>query len=244
VHDTGLEIARFGEGRRAVVVLHEGLGSVSTWRGWPERLHARCGAPVVAYSRAGYGRSPPVPLPRPLDYMQREARDLPRVLDAMGVDEAVLVGHSDGASIAIVCAATSPRVLGLALIAPHVFVEDVTVASIAAARREYEHGSLRERLARHHANVDVAFRGWCDAWLDPAFGEWNITEHLPNVRVPVLVVQGDADPYGTLAQVDAIREGVRGPFEAIILAGAAHAPWREREEETTTAVCTLVRRVL
>ena len=236
-----LELARFGEGRRAVVLLHDGLGSVSTWRDWPARLHARTGAPVVAYSRAGYGRSPPVPLPRPLDYMQREGRDLPRVLDAMGVDEAVLVGHSDGASIAIVAAATSSRVVGLALLAPHVFVEDVTVAAIATARDAHARGALRERLARHHVNADVAFRGWCDAWLDPGFRAWTIVSHLADVRVPVVVVQGDADPYGTLAQVDAIRAGVRGPFRAVVLPGVGHAPQREREDETTAAVVDLVR---
>ena len=164
---------------------------------------------------------------------------LPAVLDAAGVGACVLVGHSDGGSIAIVGAGTGavgPRVRGLALLAAHVFCEDVSVASIAAARDAYLGGDLRAKLARHHGgNVDGAFWGWNRTWLDPGFRRWNLEAFLPGIDVPVLIVQGDADPYGTLAQVDAIARGVRGPTTRLILPGCGHAPHRERPAETTAA---------
>jgi len=178
-----------------LVLLHEGLGSVAQWRDVPDRLHALTGRPVLAYSRAGYGQSSPVALPRPLTYMHDEAALIPHV------PRPILIGHSDGASIAIIAAPTVQPV-ALVLIAPHVFVEDVSVAAIAAARDNYP--ALRPRLARYHADVDGAFWGWNRAWLDPAFRRWNIEAYLPQITAPTLIVQGDADEYGTLAQVDAI----------------------------------------
>jgi pimeloyl-ACP methyl ester carboxylesterase len=237
-----------GEHAPTIVLLHEGLGSVSTWRDWPARLARETGYGVLVFSRAGYGASDPVRLPRPLDYMEREGRDvLPALLDQAGVRRALLVGHSDGGSIAIVHAATdSPggRVRGLVLMAPHVICEDVSVRAIAAAREEYLHGNLRARLERHHGrNVDVAFWGWNRAWLDPGFRAFDLTGYLPDVRVPAVVVQGDADPYGTLAQVDLIERLAAGPVERLVLPGVGHAPHKERPEETTAAVVTLARRV-
>ncbi len=222
-----------------LVLLHEGLGSVGLWRDFPARLAAATGAGVFAYSRFGYGRSAPVALPRPLDYMQREAREvLPRVLDVAGIRQAVLVGHSDGGSIAAIAAGTrdDPRLHGLALIAPHFFVEPISVASIAAIRAEYETGDLRARLARHHADVDGAFRGWADAWLDPGFpGAFDLTPELRRIRIPTLVVQGRQDPYGTDAHAhraaDEIPAGAR-----IVLLDAGHAPHVEATEATVAAV--------
>jgi pimeloyl-ACP methyl ester carboxylesterase len=166
---------------------------------------------------------------------------LPELLDVAGVRECVLFGHSDGGSIALIFAgsglAQSERVLSLVLEAPHVFVEDVSVKSIAAARESYETGDLRARLARHHgANVDGAFRGWNDAWLDPAFRRWNIEEYLPRVRVPALVLQGEDDAYGTLAQVDAIEHGSAGPVTRLVLPRCGHAPHRDRPSEVEPAV--------
>ncbi len=182
-------------------------------------------------------------LPRTLTYMHDEAqRVLPAVLAAERIDDAILVGHSDGGSIAIIHGARPEGpVRALVLIAAHVFCEDVSVTAIAAARDAYRHGDLRARLARLHGdNVDGAFRGWNDAWLDPDFRQWNLVEFLPRTTAPVLVVQGDADPYGTLAQVDAIVDGVSGPVERLILAGCGHAPHRDQPRALTFAIAAFI----
>ena len=232
----------------AIVFLHEGLGSALHWREFPAQIAERTGLTTIAYSRLGYGASDPVPLPRPLDYMQRDSRDVvPAVLDALGLRRVVLFGHSDGASIAIVAAslearARGARILGLVLEAPHVFVEDLSVESIAKARDAYRTTDLRARLAKYHgANVDVAFRGWNDAWLDPGFRDWNIESHLPDIEVPVLVIQGRDDPYGTRAQVDAIARGVRGPCDIAWLPDCGHSPHREATEATEAHTVTFFR---
>ena len=232
-----------------LLFLHEGLGSAKQWRDFPARVGSAASATAVAYSRLGYGGSDPVTLPRPLDYMQEEAKVfLPALLDELGIDSVILVGHSDGASIALVHAALDAagrrRVRGLVLEAPHVFVEDVSIASIAKAREAYAMGDLREKLAKHHgANVDGAFRGWNDAWLDPAFRAWNIEEYLPRIEVPVLVVQGEDDPYGTRAQVDAIARQVRGHVEVLMLPRCGHAPHRDQPEATELAIIAFAKRV-
>jgi pimeloyl-ACP methyl ester carboxylesterase len=229
-----------------LVFLHEGLGSVSAWREFPERLARATGMGALVYSRWGYGRSDPVSLPRPLTYMQDEAlASLPEVLDEAGVRTCVLFGHSDGASIALVFAGSgrpqAARVRGLALEAPHVFVEELSIASIAAARDAYAgETDLRERLARHHADVEGAFRGWNDAWLDPAFRSWNIEELLPRVRVPALVVQGVDDPYGTLAQIDAVERRSGGAVTRVVLPECGHAPHRDRPDDVEAAVVAFV----
>lgn len=241
---TQLEVARLGQERSGptVVLLHEGLGSVSAWRSFPETLSERLGLPVFVYSRAGYGGSDPVSLPRPLDYMQREGLEvLPALLDAAGIDDAILVGHSDGASIALVYASTPhghERVRGLVLMAPHVFCEDRSVAAIERTRDAYEQTELRTKLARHHAHVDVAFWGWNRAWLDPGFREWTLEPFLPEVRAPALLIQSEDDPYGTLRQLDAIQAGVAGPTERLELSDCGHAPHRERPTATLEAIAS------
>ncbi len=184
-------------------------------------------------------------LPRPLSYMQDEAlSSLPEVLDVASVRRCVLVGHSDGGSIALVFAGSglpqAARVAGLVLEAPHVFVEDVSIRGIAAAREAFARGDLRGRLARHHADVDGAFRGWNDAWLDPAFRAWNVEDYLPRVRVPSLVVQGEDDEYGTLAQVDAIERGSGGAVRRLVLPRCGHAPHRDRPDDVEAAVVAFV----
>jgi pimeloyl-ACP methyl ester carboxylesterase len=230
-----------------LVLLHEGLGCVELWRDWPQRLARESGLGVLAYSRWGYGRSEPVELPRPLDYMEREGLgSVGQVLDAAGVQECVLVGHSDGASITLVHAGSPrrhPSVRGLVLLAPHVFCEELSVQSIGRARDAYQRGELRARLRKYHGeNVDGAFWGWNRAWLDPSFKQWNIESCLKGIEVPVLAVQGVHDEYGTLAQLDAIERGVRGPFTRRVLEGCGHSPHRDQPELTTLAVVTFASR--
>jgi pimeloyl-ACP methyl ester carboxylesterase len=228
-----------------LVLLHEGLGCVDLWRDWPEQLAAATGHTVLAYSRTGYGRSEPVTLPRPLRYMHDEAELLPAVLEAAGVRACVLVGHSDGASIALIHAGSPNRsksIRALALLAPHVFCEELSVRSIAAAKEAYSTGELREKLRRYHGdNVDGAFWGWNRAWLDPDFKRWNLEEYLGGIDLPVLVVQGTDDAYGTLAQVEAIHRGVKGRFSRRVLEACGHSPQRDQPAQTTAAVVELVR---
>ncbi|TMJ04067.1 MAG: alpha/beta hydrolase [Alphaproteobacteria bacterium] len=228
------------------LMLHEGLGSVSTWGTFPEQLAQRTGAGVFVYSRAGYGKSSTITLPRPLDYMQREATEvLPGLLDMIGFTRGILLGHSDGATIAACYAGSvqDHRVRGLVLMAPHFFTEPEGLAEICNARLAYETTDLRARLARHHADVDAAFRGWNEAWLDPGFAAFDTTDALAYIRVPVLVMQGAADPYGTLAQVRVVEEECYCPVEAAVLPGVGHAPHREQPEQTLAAVAAFADRI-
>lgn len=230
-----------------LVLLHEGLGCVATWREFPEKLAARTGYGVLAYSRRGYGKSDVRPLPWPASYMRDEAFDvLPRVLDAAGIAKCILVGHSDGASIATIYAGSRQdfRVRGLVLMAPHFFVEDVGLANIAAATEAYEHGDLRARLARYHDHVDVAFRGWNAAWLAPEFRDWRIDDAVAHVRVPMLVIQGADDQYGTMAQVTLAQEEAYCPVETLVLDGCRHSPHLDREEATLSAIADFAYRLL
>lgn len=230
-----------------LVLLHEGLGSVAMWNNFPDRLAAATGCGVFAYSRAGYGNSSPVSLPRPISYMDDEARQtLPKVLVEIGFRRGLLVGHSDGASIATIYAGgvQDHRVRGLVLMAPHFFVEDVSVASIADARRAYAETDLRQRLAKYHADVDNAFRGWNEAWLDPAFRDWDITEALAYIRVPILIIQGEQDQYGTTRQIEVAQEECYCPVEVALLANARHSPYREAPDETQDAIVGFADRIL
>ncbi|HLO76051.1 MAG TPA: alpha/beta hydrolase [Magnetospirillum sp.] len=253
------------DGGPVLVFLHEGLGSVSLWRDFPAQVAAATGLRAFVYSRQGYGGSSPVPLPRPLDYLEREARDvLPRLLDAAGIRSAILVGHSDGATIALVHAALdrSGRVKAVAALAPHTFVEDMCVAAIAEVRKTYAETrchqfddqrraiaevrktyaeTLRPRLVRHHGdNVDCAFWGWNGAWLDPGFKAMEFRPLLSSIAVPVVVIQGEDDEYATAAQVDAVTAGVRGPVEGLMLAACGHAPHRDQPEAVIAAISRLI----
>lgn len=230
----------------SLIFLHDGLGSVSTWKRLPAEIVEATGFGALVYSRRGYGASDPAPLPRPVRYMHDEAEGaLPRVLDAFGIERAVLFGHSDGGSIALVYAGArpdDPRLIGLVLEAPHVFCEPISVESIRAAAVAFEQGDLRERLERHHgSNTEGAFWGWNRVWLDPAFLAWNIEEYLPRVRVPVLVVQGEDDEFGTIAQVDAIERGVRAPVERAVFAACGHTPHRDQPEQTRAVITRFLR---
>jgi len=229
-----------------IVMLHEGLGCAGLWGTFVDRLAEATGLGVFAYSRAGYGASSPVPLPRPLTYMHEEALAvLPRLLDAIGFERGILLGHSDGGSIvAIYCGAIKdPRVIGAVLIAPHFFTEDYGLREIVNARRLYDTGDLRPRLARWHTHVDVAFNGWCDAWLDPGFKQWNLTEYLPPITCPVQVIQGDADLYGTMKQVETLESLCGSPVERVVLPGVGHSPHREAPEGARDAIARFCQRM-
>jgi pimeloyl-ACP methyl ester carboxylesterase len=219
----------------ALVLLHEGLGSVGLWRDFPQALHAATGRRVLAFSRFGHGRSEPPPHPRTAAFFHEEALEvLPAVLAQLDAPQPVLVGHSDGASIALIHAAHHP-VTGIALLAPHVMVEDVTVAAIREAREAFDGGQLRERMARHHDDPAAAFNGWCDVWLDPAFRDWSLEPDAERVTCPVLLMQGADDPYGTLAQLDRIEARVRGPVERLVVPGG-HSPHLEAADEVLAAL--------
>jgi pimeloyl-ACP methyl ester carboxylesterase len=247
-----IEAAWWGPGPEAapsVVMLHEGLGCVALWRDVPARIAAATGLGVLAYSRFGYGRSDPVPLPRPLTYLHEEALGvLPRVLAAAAIRRCILFGHSDGASIAAIHAGSreDARVRGLVLMAGHYMVEAAGMPALLETRRRYEEGDLRARLARHHAHVDVAFRGWSEAWTDPRFAAaFDLAAELARIRVPVLVVQGEADPYGTLEQVRVVeREARHCPVETLVLPGVGHAPHLEAPEAVLAAVRDFAARLL
>ena len=230
-----------------IVMLHEGLGSVTTWGDFPQKVAERTGAGVFVYSRAGYGKSSPAKLPRPVSFMHEEARAvLPRLLDAINFRRGILVGHSDGASIAAIYAGSiqDHRVRGLVLIAPHFFTEDVGIAEIARAREAYDTGDLRGKLARWHGDVDNAFRGWNGVWLDPDFRKWDITDELAYIRVPVLLVQGEDDQYGTVAQIEAAERECYCPVEVKLLPKTRHVPHREAPEATLRALSEFVNRLL
>lgn len=230
-----------------LVLLHEGLGCVAMWRDFPAQLAERTGYGVLAYSRPGYGKSDPVPLPRPHTYMHEDAFNvLPAVLDQAKVEKAILIGHSDGASIATIYAGGRQdfRVRGLVLMAPHFFCEDISVRSIAEAKEAYENSDLRTRLARYHGdNVDVAFWGWNQAWLHPDFRQWNITEYLPTVRVPMLVIQGKDDQYGTAAQIGVARSDTYCPVEVLYLDRCRHSPQVDQPDATLEAIADFSHRL-
>jgi pimeloyl-ACP methyl ester carboxylesterase len=230
-----------------IVMLHEGLGSANLWGDFPEKLQAATGAGIFLYSRAGYGASTPAKLPRPVDYMHTEALDvLPKLLDQIGFRRGLLLGHSDGASIAAIYSGSHQdhRVEGVVMIAPHFIVEDISVASIAGIKTAYETTELKAKLARWHRDVDNAFYGWNGAWLDPAFRNWDISEYLAYIRVPVAILQGVDDEYGTMRQVEIAREECYCPVDVTVIPGAGHAPHREAPEATLDAIQDFANAVL
>ena len=229
-------------GGPTLVFLHEGLGSVAQWKDFPDRVSAALGLAALVYSRRGYGASDPVlPAPRPVRFMHDEAYDvLPAILTAAGLDRVVLVGHSDGASIALLFAANDrapKRVEAVAVLAPHLFVEDVTVKSIAAMAEAWKTTDLRARLARYHgANVDGAFLGWSGAWLAPEFRSWNIERDVAAIDVPILAIQGEDDEYGTSAQLEALKRTAPGRVVTRLIAKCGHSPQRDQPDATIGAI--------
>ncbi|MCI0414319.1 alpha/beta hydrolase [bacterium] len=227
-----------------LVFLHEGLGSLSMWRDFPEQVARRTGCSALAYSRAGYGNSDPADLPRSVDFMHEEAiRVLPEFLQKMQEREVILVGHSDGGSIALIYSATPVvPVRALVLESPHVFVEETTIQSISAAKEQYLRGDLKRRFAKHHGRVDETFLGWSDVWLRPEFAFWNIETFLPEIKIPALVIQGEEDRFGTIQQVEAIKKGCGGPVEICIIPECGHSPHREKPQQTLEQIVSYIER--
>jgi pimeloyl-ACP methyl ester carboxylesterase len=225
-----------------IVFLHEGLGCVEMWRDFPQRVAQATGCEVLVYSRAGYGNSDPVELPRHITFMHDEALvTLPQLLDQLGIRDPILFGHSDGGSIALIHASQRREIRALILEAPHVFVEEISVRSISEAAANYETGPLRRRLERYHGtNVDCAFWGWNRVWLNPAFRSWNIEKCLPRIDIPILVIQGEDDEYGTLEQVSAIQRGCSGDVKTAVFANCGHSPHRDQPERTLQAIKSFV----
>ncbi len=221
-----------------LVFLHEGLGSIDLWRGFPDEVAAVTGgASTVVFSRHGHGHSAPARMPRPAAYMHHEADVvLPELLRALGVERPVLVGHSDGASISLLYAGAGHDVTALICLAPHVFVEPESIAGIEAARRQFDTSDMAVRMGRYHDDPTSTFRGWNDVWLSDDFRAWNIEDRLAGIMAPVLLVQGTDDQYGTMAQLDAIAAGVGGDAEQLRVAGAGHAPHLDARDEVVAAV--------
>ena len=239
-----------------LVFLHEGLGSVSHWKDFPERVAAATGCAVTVYSRYGNGQSDLLTEPRAVRYMHDEAlRALPDLLAQLRIENPILVGHSDGASIALIFARSQAGVQGLAhadvpysprglvLLAPHVFVEDLTIASIAEAKTAFETTNHPEKLARHHRDAAITFWGWNNIWLHPDFRSWNIEEYLPHIACPILAIQGLDDQYGTMAQVRAIAQQSAGPVEILPLAACRHSPQRDQPEAVLAAIARFVNQI-
>jgi pimeloyl-ACP methyl ester carboxylesterase len=242
-----LEIQRIAGpvgGAPNLVFLHEGLGSVAMWRDFPGDASAAAGCACVVYSRYGYGQSEVLREPRQVDYMHVEALEvLPELLERLEISEPILVGHSDGGSIALIHAAAHACVKGLVVMAPHVFVEDISVKSIAEARTAFETTDLPQKLGRYHADAARTFRGWNDIWLHPDFSRWNIEEVLPRIRCPMLAIQGFDDEYGTMAQLEAIARQTGGPIELLRLAACRHSPHRDQPKVVIEAMARFVDRL-
>ena len=231
-------------GRPELLLLHEGLGCVAMWRNFPEKLAAATGCRVIVWSRAGYGGSQAYAEPRSTRYMHREAEEaLPALLAELKIERPLLIGHSDGGSIALIFAGAFPGVpRGIAVLAPHEFVEAETLAGIREARTAWQTTDLPQKLARyHHAQTERVFSDWNDCWLSPPFRDWNIEEYLPRIRCPVLAIQGEDDEYATLRQIDAIAEQVPGT-QLLKLANCGHTPQRDQEAAVLEALTAFVAR--
>ncbi len=228
----------------ALVFLHEGLGSIAQWRDFPDRVCAAAGLPGVVYSRLGYGASEPIGEPRTVRFMHDEAiRVLPEVLRAFGLERPILIGHSDGASIALIHAGTFPDAdAAVAVLAPHLFVEPVCTDAIAEIARRYEAPGLREQLGRYHDDVDGAFRHWTAVWLSDAFAAWTIEKEVAAIRCPILAIQGENDQYGTMRQLDRVAE-LQPAAQLLRLPDCRHSPHLDRPDEVVEAVAAFCRSI-
>jgi pimeloyl-ACP methyl ester carboxylesterase len=227
----------YDSARHAIVMLHEGLGSVALWKDFPTQLARATSRRVIVYSREGYGDSTPIKKPRSVDYMHREARDvLPCFLEHVDVKSPILFGHSDGASIALIHAGSGFDVSALILMAPHVFVEELTLESIRQAKVAFESSDLPKKLSRYHGDVESAFRGWNDIWLNDDFRTWNIESYVEHIKSPCLLVQSKQDPYGTLRQLTSIESVIPQLAKTLILEDCGHSPHVDQTERTLEGV--------
>ena len=231
--------------RPPLVFLHEGLGCAALWRDFPDKVARDLAAPALVYSRFGYGHSAGLDGPRAPHYLHDEALDvLPALLDRLDIARPLLIGHSDGASIALIHAASGARpVAGVVLMAPHIMVEPVSIDGLARITETYRRTDLRERLSRYHTHVDDAFLGWSQIWLDPAFRDWTLEDEARRLAVPALLIQGEGDEYGTLAQIDRIAELAQGPVERLALADCGHSPHRDQEAVVLAAITAFAARL-
>ena len=228
--------------RPVVVFLHEGLGSVSLWREFPDRVARATGAGALIYSRYGYGQSSVLQEKRQPDYMHLEALQvLPTLLQTLAIQNPILFGHSDGASIALIHAGAGHSVAGLILEAPHVFVEEVSLRGAAQAALTYRTTDLADKLARHHSDADETFWGWHDIWTSPSFRDWNIEPYLSSITCSTLLIQGEQDEYGTVAQIDAISSAVAGTTIKHLLPNCGHTPHRDQADLTLELITSFLR---
>ncbi|MCX7143513.1 MAG: alpha/beta hydrolase [Proteobacteria bacterium] len=245
VRGRSLEYQRIASGGHSptLVFLHEGLGSITQWRDFPERIAAATGRSAVVYARYGHGRSDVLQQAHGVDFMHREALEsLPDFLHALGIERPILIGHSDGASIALIYAGSGHPLSGLVAMAPHVFVEDISVEGITAAKAAFEATDLPQKLARHHRDPEKTFYGWNDVWLSPAFRRWNIESFLPAIKCPLLAIQGRGDEYGSMAQVDAIARQAGGAVEVLKLEQCGHSPQKDQPQAVSAAIVAFVKR--
>ncbi len=229
-----------------IVLLHEGLGSIDLWRNFPEKLVEQTGMGVFAYARQGYGRSDLRTFKRPVDFMRFEALEvLPGVLDVIGFEKGLFVGHSDGASIAAIYVGNvhDDRLRGAALMAPHFFIEEKTLVSIREAQRIFETTGLKQKMAKYHRDPDHTFYGWSNAWLDPEFANWNIEDALPGIKIPILAIQGKDDQYGTAAQLTVIGDNIGNLAELHFLNDCQHIPYLEQPEKTLALISAFAARL-
>lgn len=227
-----------------LVFLHEGLGSVDLWKDFPQEVARAAGSPALVYSRRGYGRSDPLDSPRTPRFLYDEATiTLPLLLEELGVEHPILIGHSDGASIALIYAGASPGAQGVVAMAPHVFVEPETQSAARALEESFLSGDMAEKMSRYHRDPAATFYGWFDIWRSPEFRDWNIEDVLGKITCPVLVIQGADDEYGTVAQVEAVESGIPGPVQRLWLEGCGHSPYRDRPDEVRSVIVGFVTRV-
>ena len=226
-----------------LVFLHEGLGSIGQWRDFPARIAQEAGLAAIVYARYGYGQSDVLQQPFDVDFMHREALEsLPELLRELNIERPILVGHSDGASIALIYAGSGHALRGLVALAPHVFVEDISIEGIVAAKQAFETTDLPQKLARYHRDPAKTFYGWNDVWLAPAFRSWNIERFLPAIQCPLLAIQGEGDEYGSMAQLGAIARQAGGPVELLKLKDCGHSPQKDRPQLVARAIVEFVRR--